>query len=94
MERKPSGIIAVRNSFLLRQKRFTIIALQIHPNKYIKHKSRCIIKSGGSRRSLYKHTNIPHVMEKREKKGRTGGGGRKTWEKMDIVLWLRRKADD
>lgn len=72
MESKPSGVIALRNSFLLRQKRFTVSAVQMYPNKYNKHKSRCILKSRG-RRSLYKHTNIPHVMEKRQNRELLGG---------------------
>lgn len=32
-------------------------------------------------------------MEKRQNKGRTVGGKRKIQEKMDIVLWWKKKAD-
>lgn len=37
MKRKTAGVIAVNNSFLLREKGFTISSVRIHPAKYRKH---------------------------------------------------------
>lgn len=60
--------------------------IQICPNKYNKHKSRCIIKSTG-RRSLYKHTNTSLTYNREEKEQGESCGGEKGRR-------LRKKAND
>lgn len=37
MKRETAGVIAMSNSFPLREKGFTISSLRIHPGKYRKH---------------------------------------------------------